>query len=55
MASRNLMDIEDVKRIRVEAFVDTGSYMLAINENIQEYLNLPVVEKWKAQLANGEI
>jgi clan AA aspartic protease len=29
--------------------------MLCINENIQEQLQLPVVEKRKAQLANGEI
>jgi hypothetical protein len=32
--------------------VDTGSYMLAINESIQEQLQLPVLEKRKAQLAN---
>jgi hypothetical protein len=35
--------------------VDAGSYMLAINENIQEQLQLPVVEKRKAQMANGSI
>ncbi len=39
----------------VSALVDTGSYMLAINENIQEQLQLPVVEKRKAQLADGRI
>jgi clan AA aspartic protease len=39
----------------VTALVDTGSYMLAINENIQEQLQLPVVEKRKAQLATGQI
>jgi clan AA aspartic protease len=41
--------------MRINALVDTGSYMLAINENIQEQLQLPVVEKRKAQLANGHI
>ena len=29
--------------------------MLAINRNIQEYLDLPIVERRKAQLANGDI
>lgn len=35
--------------------VDTGSLNLAINENIQEQLQLPVIDKRKAQLANGSI
>jgi hypothetical protein len=43
MARRNLMDVDDVKRIRVNALVDTGSYMLAINESIQEQLSLPIL------------
>lgn len=55
LSRRNMLDPEDVKRIWVNALVDTGSYMLAINENIQEQLQLAVVEKRKAQLANGSI
>ena len=55
LARRNVIDIDEVKRMRVNALVDTGSYMLAINESIQEQLQLPVVEKRKAQLANGHI
>ena len=55
MARRNIIGQEEVKRMTVTALVDTGSYMLCINENIQEQLQLPVVEKRKAQLANGEI
>ncbi|MCW3114379.1 MAG: retroviral-like aspartic protease [Segetibacter sp.] len=51
---RGYLDKDEVKRMWVTALVDTGSYMLAINENIQEQLQLPVVEKRKAQLANGE-
>ena len=35
--------------------VDTGAYMLAINEDIQEQLQLPVVETRKGELANGHI
>ena len=55
MARRHIIGQEEVKRMTVNALVDTGSYMLCINENIQEQLQLPVVEKRKAQLANGEI
>ncbi|HEU4556054.1 MAG TPA: aspartyl protease family protein [Chitinophaga sp.] len=55
LVRRGYMDQDEVKRMWVNALVDTGSYMLAINENIQEQLQLPVVEKGKAQLANGHI
>ena len=52
---KRIIDKDEIKRMRVTALVDTGSYMLAINENIQEQLQLPVVEKRKAQLATGQI
>jgi clan AA aspartic protease len=55
MARRSIIGEEEVKRMKVTALVDTGSYMLCINENIQEQLQLPVVEKRKAQMENGEI
>lgn len=49
------MDIDKVKKMKVSMLVDTGAYNLCINEVIQEQLQLPVVEKRKAQLANGSI
>ncbi len=55
LARRHYIGEEEIKRMYVTALVDTGSYMLAINENIQEQLQLPVVETRKAQLANGSI
>lgn len=55
MARRHLIGDEEVKRMHITALVDTGSYMLCINESIQEQLQLSVVEKRKAQLANGHI
>jgi len=55
MARRHMIGEEEVKRMPLTALVDTGSYMLAINESIQEQLQFPVVEKRKAQLANGHI
>lgn len=55
LAKRHLIGEEEVKRIHVNILVDTGSYMLAINENIKEQLQLPVVEMRKAQTATGQI
>ena len=55
LAKRHIIGEEEVKEMYVNMLVDTGAYMLAINENIQEQLQLPVIEKRKAQLANGSI
>ena len=54
-AKRHMIGEDEIKRMSINILVDTGSYMLAINENIQEQLQLPIVEKRKAQLANGHI
>lgn len=55
MAKRNMIGLEEVKRIWVNSLVDTGALMLCINENIQEQLQFPVVEKRKAETADGRI
>jgi clan AA aspartic protease len=55
LVRRNIIDQDEVKRMWVTALVDSGSYMLAINESIQEQLQFPVIEQRKAQLANGHI
>ena len=55
MARRNIIGEEEVKRMRVNMLVDTGSIYMCINENIQEQLKLPVIEKRKGQLADGSI
>lgn len=52
---RNIMDKDEVKRMHVNMLVDSGAYMMAINENIQEQLQLPLLEKRKAQMADGSI
>jgi clan AA aspartic protease len=54
-ARRHIIGEEEVKRMPIHILVDTGSYMLAINESIQEQLQLTVMEKKKAQLADGRI
>ena len=52
MARRYMIGEDEVKRINVNMLVDTGAYNLCINESIQEQLDLPFIEKRKAQLAN---
>lgn len=49
------IDIDEVRRIRVNMLVDTGSIMTAINENIQECLQLPVVGSRRFELADGTV
>ena len=49
------MDAEEVKKIHLNILVDTGSYMLWINDSIQEQLQLPVGDSKKAQTADHRI
>lgn len=51
---KKLMCQDEVKRMSVTALVDTGALYFAINENIQETLQLPVQGEKDVQLANGE-
>ena len=55
LVRRNVIGEDEIKRIKVTALVDTGAMMLCINENIQEQLQLPALEKRKMQLASGSI
>jgi clan AA aspartic protease len=55
LVRRKIIGEDEIKRMRVTALVDTGSLNLAINENIQEQLQLPVVDKRKAQMTDGSI
>jgi clan AA aspartic protease len=53
LVRRNIIDKDEVRRMYVNIRVDTGADMLCINESIQEQLQFPILEKRKAQLANG--
>jgi len=55
LARKNIIGQDEVKSMTVNMLVDTGAYNLCINESIQEQLDLPFIEKRKAQLANSEI
>jgi len=41
----------DVKRMHLRVLVDTGAYMLTINESIRDYLQKPLLERRNAVLA----
>jgi len=43
---------DQIKRMKVNALVDTGAYMLVINEHIKEQLNLCVIEEQVFRLAD---
>ncbi len=55
LAKRHIIGEEEIKKMTVKMLADSGSYMMAINETIQEQLGLQVLEKRKAQLANGSV
>jgi clan AA aspartic protease len=55
LARRNIIGYEEVKRMRLSMLVDSGAYMMAINETIQSQLEFPFIEKRKVQLASGEV
>ncbi len=55
LARRKVIDENDVKRMHINMLTDSGAYMMAINETIQEQLSLPLIEQRKAQMADGRV
>jgi len=55
LAKRHLIGTDEIKQMNVSMLVDSGAYMMAINETTCEQLNLSIKEKRKLQLANGVI
>ncbi len=54
-AKKHIIGEEEIKQINVSMVVDSGSWMMCINENIQEYLQLPFQYRTTTRLANHEI
>jgi clan AA aspartic protease len=46
---------KEIKKIKADLLVDSGAYMLAINESVRLQLNLPKVDEQVAELANGAL
>ncbi|RYF91217.1 MAG: retroviral-like aspartic protease [Chitinophagaceae bacterium] len=55
MAKHYMVGEEEIRNLRVVMMVDSGAYMMCINESIQAQLQLPFIEKKKHVLANGQI
>lgn len=49
---QGLLDEENVRQVRVKALVDSGAYMLSINETLRAQLDLPFIEKQFGTLAD---
>ncbi len=49
---RGFLDESEIKKVSVTALVDSGAYMLSINENIKTQLDLPVIENQFVTLAD---
>lgn len=54
-AKRHYIGSDEIKRIHINILVDTGSYMLAINENIQQILQLPLIDRRNARMADDSV
>lgn len=55
LARRHVIGEEEIKKMTITALVDSGALNLCINEVIQEQLQFPVLEKRKAETADGRI
>jgi clan AA aspartic protease len=49
---RGFLPEDKIKSIQVNALVDSGAYMLVINEHIKQQLDLPVLEERLAKVAD---
>ena len=50
---RGYLTEDKIKRSTVRALVDSGAYMLAINEHVKAQLDLPLLDRQEAELADG--
>lgn len=55
MARRHIIGKEEIRQISVEMLVDTGAYMMCINESIREQLGLPFIERRRHFLADDQL
>ncbi len=53
LSRRGFISEDEVKKISISALVDSGAYMLAINETIRTQLDLQTVDTQTAELADG--
>ena len=55
LARRHIIGEDEIRSLRTTMLVNSGAYMMAINETIQSQLELPLVEMRKVQLADSRV
>ena len=55
LAKRHYIGEEEVKQMNINMLIDTGSYNLCINEEIQSQLQFPIEERRNFETADGRI
>jgi clan AA aspartic protease len=55
LAHKGYINKDQVKRIKLKALVDSGAYMLSINEEIKLQMGLVVLDEMEAELADGSL
>ena len=55
VARRNLMPESDIRRTEVRMLVDSGAYMLCLNEHLLAQLGLDIVDSMEGELADGSV
>ena len=55
VARRNLMPEADIRRAQVRMLVDSGAYMLCLNEHLQAQLGLDIIDTMEGELADGSV
>ena len=55
LAKRGYILTDEIRKITVSALVDSGAYMMCINENIKNQLGLDVVDTMEAEMADGRL
>src|SRR5882762_8194713 len=53
LARRHMLDEDEIRHIGIRVLVDSGAWMLTINENIQEFLQLPFIRRDEGITADG--
>ena len=54
-AKHRYIKSDEIRKIKVNALVDSGAYMLVISEEVRLQLGLDIIDHRVAKYANGEI
>jgi len=55
LSKRGYIKFDEIRSLSVSALVDSGAYMMCINENLKNQLGLDVVDSMEAEMADGRL